>query len=70
MTIKEKLNQLIQNNTIKSFDLNVVDQNGNVGNKGTMRNTEQLILEFNNGQKLTIETFCSGCLQDTFFMVS
>ena len=44
-----------------------MDENGNVGEKSTRRNSEVLFIEFNNGETLDLYTFCSGSLENTCF---
>lgn len=64
------LNKLVNNNMIKSYSYYVVDCDGNDGlstDKG--RNTETLIIEFNDGTKLKLDTFCSGSSEDTCFNI-
>jgi len=61
----KKLDDLVNNGTIKSYTIDNVDENGNVGSKSQFRNTEQLTIDFPNGEKLIIGTLCSGCSENT-----
>jgi hypothetical protein len=58
------LDNLVRNKVIAGYVLNNLDEEGNIG-KSKFRNTEQVVLEFNDGTKLQIDTFCSGSLEDT-----
>jgi Rnl2 family RNA ligase len=66
----EKLDKLVAKGLIKSYTILNVDEDGNVGQRSQSRNTEQLRMVFPNGEMMTIDTFCSGCLEDTIIMVS
>ena len=63
------LDQLVLDNSISSYRLENIDENGKIG-KSKCRNTERLTLNFPNGNKLVLDTFCSGCLEDTCFFIS
>lgn len=69
MNLETKLSQLVQNGTIISFLFQELDDEGNVGHS-KFRNSERLVLTFPNGEKLALETFCSGCAEDTSFCLS
>lgn len=64
----EILEKLIKNGAIKSYKLEALDEDGNPG-VSKFRNTERLTLEFLNGDKLVVGTFCSGCLENTVFLL-
>ena len=64
---------MVTKGTIKSYKYNTVDQDGNVVSTPTdddNRNTERLTLVFNDDTTLIIDTFCSGCAQDTCMFFS
>ncbi len=63
------LDELVKNKTIKCYSLTELDENGDPG-RGKFRNTEQLVIVFHNNEKITIDTFCSGCNEDTSLIVS
>jgi hypothetical protein len=63
----DQLDILVSNGVIKSYTLDRADENGLIGNVSQSRNIEILVLEFNSGHKLRMETFCSGCSEDTVF---
>ncbi len=67
---EEYLNELVAAGAIKSHAKYNVDENGVVGKTSHGRNTERLVLELNSGHKICIDTFCSGCLEDTGIIVS
>lgn len=49
------LNELEKNGTIKNYHYLALDQNGNLG-RGETDNSEMLVITFNNGDILTIQT--------------
>lgn len=59
------LNKLVRSGSLKSYVYIDVDEDGTEEQTGEHRNTEQLTLEFQNGEKLVIGTFCSGCSENT-----
>lgn len=65
----EKLDNLVKNGTIKSYSVKTIDEHGNhieVWNEpGRFRNTQHLFIEFNNGETLCVDTFCSGSMENT-----
>lgn len=63
--LEENLNKLVEDGVIKSYVIVDVDENGVVGKKGRSRNTQRLTIEFNNGSNLVVDTFCSGCSENT-----
>lgn len=67
MGLEEKLQSLVDSGTVKSFKLENVDEEGNVGQESKCRNTERLTITFPSGEELVIGTFCSGCLENTVF---
>jgi len=58
------LDQLVNDGDISSYLYQNIDENGIVGSS-KCRNTEQLVLTFPSGKTLKIDTFCSGCLENT-----
>lgn len=63
------LDNLVRSGTIKSYEYMNLDQDGNFGSSAN-RNTERLVLTFNNEEILVIDTFCSGSFQNTHLMFS
>ena len=59
------LDKLVQMGILSHYTYDIVDENGNVGEHSEFRNTERLCLIFPSGQKLIIDTFCSGSAEDT-----
>ncbi len=58
--------ELIDFFCIKDFKLVNIDEMGNEGTSMS-NNTQKLILTFPNNTKLVINTWCSGCLENTGF---
>lgn len=58
------LESLVQKKLITSYALNKLDEEGKPG-KSVFRNTEQIVLVFNDGTKVKFDTFCSGSAEDT-----
>lgn len=63
------LDKLVEAGTIESYYLDVVNEEGQVGFKGKCRNTQKLHLVFPDGNTLTIDTYCSGCMEDSGFIL-
>lgn len=61
----EALENLRNLGLITSYDYFNVDENGYAGRKSKGRNTESLVLFFKDGSTLEINTFCSGCSENT-----
>lgn len=68
--ILDKLKQLVSIGQIKSYLIQNVDEDGNIGKTSCYRNTEQLVIEFHNGQTLTIDCFCSGYSENIVLDIS
>jgi hypothetical protein len=76
----KKLEELVSLGAIKSFVFTDLDADGKPSDKSALigrpsdicneRNTQQLVLEFSDGNKLTIDTFCSGCYENTELILS
>ena len=69
MSQKEVMEDLIKHGCIKSYKVQNVSACGEVGRRSDCRNTEQLELEFPDGRKLLVNTFCSGSSEDTFLIM-
>lgn len=63
--IDQILDMLVAENAIKRYSYANVDEEGNVGKESRFRNTQRLTLELNSGQRLQIDSFCSGCSENT-----
>jgi hypothetical protein len=66
----DKLENFISLGLIKSYKLTNISCDGIPDEESDSRNTEQLSLEFPNNQSLIIDTFCSGCLENTTISIS
>ncbi len=66
----DKLNQLVSVGQIKSYLIQDVDEEGNIGKTSDYRNAERLTIEFHSGQTLTIDCFCSGSSENTVLCIS
>ena len=66
--LKRDLGRLVQDRTILSYKIEIVDMDGNIVEEEIgSRNSERLTLRFSNNRELVINTFCSGCLENTCF---
>jgi hypothetical protein len=68
--IDELLESLVASGTIASYDYDEVNEDGVVGEESDFRNTERLVLQFNDGKRLIIDTLCSGCAENTTLVFS
>lgn len=67
------LDALVKKGVIKKYMYNNVDEDGFVGgplSKSPMRNSEQLVIVFNTGDMLGIDTICSGSAENTELIFS
>jgi hypothetical protein len=69
MNTKDVLNFLVDNEIVQGAMIYSLDENGNVG-ESKFRNSERLVLLFNNGKKLVIDTICSGSAEDTSLILN
>lgn len=63
-----ELNELVNNDTLESYKIERVSVDGEVGVESHFRNTERLTLVFPNGKQLVVNTFCSGCAENSCFV--
>ena len=62
----EILDDLVQSGEISSYLYENVDENGKTTkNLIGYRNTERLIITFPSGKVICLNTFCSGCAENT-----
>ncbi len=66
--LKLNLDRLVSAGMIESYKLVNVDQDGKEDVYSDNRNTERLTLNFPNGKKLVIGTFCSGSSENTVLL--
>jgi len=59
------LNELVESGTIKGYKYYPASEAGVPNVESDHRNTENLVIEFNDGKNLLIGTFCSGVSEDT-----
>lgn len=64
------LDKLVSLGTIAGYDYENVDNEGNEGRVSDDRNSERLYLYFKDGQKLVLETVCSGSNENTELIIS
>lgn len=64
----ELLDYLVKKGDIVFYTYENLDEEGNPGESG-FRNTERLILLFPSGNKLILDTCCSGMNENTVFMM-
>jgi hypothetical protein len=65
----ESLHKLINSGVLLCYKLENVSEEGEVGVHSKFRNTERLTLYFPSGDSLIIDTFCSGCFEDTCLII-
>ena len=56
------LDKLVASNTIKSYNYETDEPFDN-------HNQQQLTIVFNDGHKLVLDSFCSGCLENSGFFI-
>jgi hypothetical protein len=64
------LDKLVSLGTIAGYDYENVDNEGNEGRVSDDRNSERLYLYFKDGQKLVLDTVCSGSNENTEIIIS
>lgn len=64
------LDKLVEKGTIKSYRYINVSADGIECKKSKFRNTERLVLEFLNGEEITIDSLCSGSDENTSMWIS
>jgi len=64
----ESLDFLVEKGDIVFYTYENLDEEGNPG-EGEFRNTERLTLLFSSGNKLILDTCCSGMNQNTVLMM-
>lgn len=63
------LEGLVKTKILQSYEYDNISFDNVVGEKSDSRNTERLILVFSDGQKLKIETICSGVREDANLII-
>lgn len=66
----EVLDNLVKNKDIKYYEFENLDIDGNIGKSSCNRNSQRLVLVFNSGKKIVIDTMCSGCLENTIMIIN
>ena len=61
----EKLNELKQKGLVKDYHYVNVSEDLVEDEESAFRNTERLVLTFNDNTKFVIDTFCSGSFENT-----
>lgn len=69
MDDKEFIQGYVDSGDLLYWEYDNLDENGNVG-ESRMWNTERLTLVFPSGRKLVLDTACSGCLENTYLILS
>ena len=65
------LEKLLSNGDIVSYHRTLRDEDGvSIEQTKGSRETESLVLTFPSGIKLSIDTFCSGSLENTLLLIS
>ncbi len=65
--LESQLGLLEYYGTIRSWRIMPISEDGREYETSPFRNSERLIIEFPDGKKLTINTTCSGCLENSSF---
>lgn len=68
--LDEKLNNLVKSGVIDNFKIENVSEDGKVNEYSNCRNVERLTIHFCSGDILRIETLCSGCSEDSVFILA
>ena len=68
MDIESRLEKLKGSGDIKDWKIEDIDVDGNMGYQNIGRNTQRLTIILPLDKELVIETFCSGCSEDTCFI--
>lgn len=66
MRLENKLNDLVKSGSIKYYE---IEQNESEPNSG-MREYETMLIVFPNGESIKFSIFCSGCSENTCFVLS
>jgi hypothetical protein len=64
------LENLKQSGIIHSYEYVGMDEEGNIGQKSSFRNSQRLAIYFNGGESITIDCFCSGSSQNTVLVIA
>jgi hypothetical protein len=62
------LDRMVAAGKLKSYSIHNVSEDGDRDKYSSFRNTELLVLEFPDGEKCEIGTFCSGSAENTCFI--
>lgn len=66
-----RLDELVNNGTLKDYTYEYLDEAGNVVKKEKgMRNSQRLILTFPNDEFIVLNTICSGALENTYICIT
>jgi hypothetical protein len=63
------LDNLVAKGSIRSYEYVGLDDEGNIG-EGAFRNTQRLVLQLADGERIVVECFCSGSSQDTELIIT
>lgn len=66
----EKLDLLVKHGLLSSYEYVNVSEAGEVGLRSEFRNAQRVKLVFTNGDTITFDTICSGCLENTNIIIS
>jgi len=65
-----KLDELVESGDLKSYSFTLHDEDGKkIDRPSGMRQTHRLVLEFPSGKTITIDTSCSGVLENSFMII-
>lgn len=63
------LDALVEAGTITGYSYFNVDDEGNENASSNFRNSETVVLKFNDGKVLRLDTFCSGSSENVNFVM-
>ena len=66
----KRLEELKDKAFILDYKLSNVSCEGVVDSESPSRNRERLVIIFSSKEKLVMNTFCSGCNEDTLLVIS
>ena len=63
------LDNLVAKGSLRSYEYVGLDDEGNLG-EGAYRNTQRLVLQLADGERIVVECFCSGSSENTELIIN
>lgn len=63
------LDNLVAKGSLRSYEYVDLDDEGNLG-QGAYRNTQRLVLQLADGERIVVECFCSGSSENTELIIN